>query len=156
MRKSIVITSTVMIALLLAACGNQSSSTKNTSSSVKTTKKVSSRSSSKPQADKFNNNEYGVMGYLIQSQTSASKLANTTRSTGDNEGMRITKNGNTYTFEVFPMGHSTNVIVNNDNVTVKYDENTDGSGMGDKNGSKTYSKDELANKFANQKMRLIK
>lgn len=65
--------------------------------------------------------------------------------------MRITKNGNTYTFGVFPMGHSTNVIVNNDNVTVKYDENTDGSGMGDKNGSKTYSKDELANKYANQK-----
>lgn len=85
------------------------------------------------------------------SQTSASKLANTTRSTGDNEGMKITKNGNTYTFGVFPMGHSTNVIVNDDNVTVKYDENTDGSGMGDKNGSKTYSKQELASKYANQK-----
>lgn len=150
MKKRLVIASTVMIALSLAACGNQSSSTKNTSSSVKTTKKVSS-SSSKPQSYKFNNNEYGVMGYLILSQTSASKLATTTRSTGDNEGMKITKNGNTYTFGVFPMGHSTNVIVNNDNVTVKYDENTDGSGMGDKNGSKTYTKQELANKYTNQK-----
>lgn len=139
-----------MIALSLAACGNQSSSTKNTSSSVKTAKKVSS-SSSKPQADKFNNNEYGVMGYLMLSQTSASKLANTTRSTGDSDGMKITKNGNTYTFEVFPMGHSTNVIVNNDNVTVKYDENNDGTGMGDKNGSQSYSKQELVNKYANQK-----
>ncbi|MBB1069409.1 hypothetical protein H5S40_04480 [Limosilactobacillus sp. RRLNB_1_1] len=153
MKKRLVIASTLMIALTLAACGNQSSSTKDTSSSVKTAKKVSSSSSTSAtkQTDKFNNNEYGVMGYLMLSQTSASKLANTTRSTGDNEGMKITKNGNTYTFGVFPMGHSTNVIVNNDNVTVKYDENTDGSSMGDENGSRTYSKDELANKYANQK-----
>ncbi|GGI62675.1 Lreu_0056 family protein [Limosilactobacillus caviae] len=153
MKKRLVIASTVMIALSLTACGNQSSSTNDTSSSVKTAKKVSSSSSTSAtkQTDKFNNNEYGVMGYLMLSQTSASKLANTTRSTGDNEGMKITKNGNTYTFGVFPMGHSANVIVNNDNVTVRYDENADGTGMGDKNGSKTYSKDELANKYASQK-----
>ena len=150
MKKSIVIASTALVAISLAACSNQSSSSKNTSDNVKTAKKVAT-SSSKPQTDKFNNNEYGVMGYLMLSQTDASKLANAEKSTGDSDGMKISKNANTYTFEVFPMGHSTDIIVNNDNVTVKYDENTDGSGMGDKNGSKTYSKQELASKYANQK-----
>ena len=150
MKKSIVIASTALVAISLAACSNQSSSSKNTSDNVKTAKKVAA-SSSKPQTDKFNNNEYGVMGYLMLSQTDASKLANAEKSTGDSDGMKISKNANTYTFEVFPMGHSTDIIVNNDNVTVKYDENTDGSGMGDKNGSKTYSKQELASKYANQK-----
>ncbi|MCC4455968.1 hypothetical protein LMB73_05735 [Limosilactobacillus reuteri] len=155
MKKSIVIASTALVAISLAACSNQSSSSKNTSDNVKTAKKVAA-SSSKPQTDKFNNNEYGVMGYLMLSETNASKLASTEKSTGDSDGMKISKNGNTYTFEVFPMGHSTNVIVNNNNVTVKYDENTDGSGMGDKNGSKTYSKQELASKYANQKDKIDK
>ena len=150
MKKSIVIASTALVAISLAACSNQSSSSKNTSDNVKTAKKVAA-SSSKPQTDKFNNNEYGVMGYLMLSQTDASKLVNAEKSIGDSNGMKISKNANTYTFEVFPMGHSTDVIVNNDNVTVKYDENTDGSGMGNKNGSKTYSKQELAKKYANQK-----
>ncbi|MCD7119489.1 hypothetical protein LTY37_01395 [Limosilactobacillus agrestis] len=155
MKKSIVLASTVLVTISLAACGNQSSSSENaSSSSVKVTKKATSKSSSssaKTQTDRFNNKEYGIMGYLMLSETNASKLASTEKSTGDSDGMKISKNGNTYTFEVFPMGHSTNVIVNNDNVTVKYDENTDGSGMEDKNGSKTYSKQELASKYANQK-----
>ena len=70
MKKSIVIASTALVAISLAACSNQSSSSKNTSDNVKTAKKVAA-SSSKPQTDKFNNNEYGVMGYLMLSQTDA-------------------------------------------------------------------------------------
>ncbi len=160
MKKSIVLASTVLVTISLAACGNQSSSSKNTSSSsVKVTKKVvskSSSSSSKPQTDRFNNNEYGIMGYLMLVQRSATELANTQKndennSNSDEGGMEIKKNGNVYTLGMLPIGHSVNVIVNNDNVTVKYDENTDGSGMGDKNSSKTYSKQELASKYADQK-----
>ncbi|MBD8088165.1 hypothetical protein HUK49_09650 [Limosilactobacillus sp. c11Ua_112_M] len=160
MKKSIVLASTVLVTISLAACGNQSSSSKNTSSSsVKVTKKVvskSSSSSSKPQTDRFNNNEYGIMGYLMLVQRSATELANTQKndennSNSDEGGMEIKKNGNVYTLGMLPIGHSVNVIVNNDNVTVKYDENTDGSGMGDKNASKTYSKQELASKYADQK-----
>lgn len=155
MKKSIVLASTVLVTISLAACGNQSSSSKNTSSSsVKVTKKVvskSSSSSSKPQTERFNNNEYGIMGYLMLVQRSATELANAPKNSSDESGMEIKKNGNVYTLGMLPIGHSVNVIVNNDNVTVKYDENTDGSGMGDKNGSKTYSKQELVSKFANQK-----
>ena len=91
MKKSIVIASTALVAISLAACSNQSSSSKNTSDNVKTAKKVAA-SSSKPQTDKFNNNEYGVMGYLMLSQTDASKLANAEKSTGDSDGMKISKN----------------------------------------------------------------
>ncbi|MCH5379668.1 Lreu_0056 family protein [Limosilactobacillus reuteri] len=155
MKKSIVLASTVLVTMSLAACGNQSSSSENTSSSsVKVTKKATSKSSSssaKPQTDRFNNNEYGIMGYLMLVQRSATELANAPKNSGDESGMEIKKNGNVYTLGMLPIGHSVNVIVNNDNVTVKYDENTDGSGMGDKNGSQTYSKTELANKYANQK-----
>lgn len=155
MKKSIVLASTVLVTISLAACGNQSSSSKNTStSSVKVTKKTASKSSSsssKPQTDRFNNNEYGIMGYLELVQRSATELANAPKNSDTESGMEIKKNGNVYTLGMLPIGHSVNVIVNNDNVTVKYDENTDGSGMGNKNGSKTYSKQELASKFANQK-----
>lgn len=139
----------------LAACSNQSSSSENTSSSsVKVTKKATSKSSSsssKTQTDRFNNNEYGIMGYLMLVQRSATELANAPKNSNAESGMEIKKNGNVYTLGMLPIGHSVNVIVNNDNVTVKYDENTDGSGMGDKNGSKTYSKQELASKYASQK-----
>lgn len=155
MKKSIVLASTVLVTISLAACGNQSSSSKNTStSSVKVTKKTASKSSSsssKPQTDRFNNNEYGIMGYLELVQRSATELANAPKNSDTESGMEIKKNGNVYTLGMLPIGHSVNVIVNNDNVTVKYDENTDGSGMGDKNGSKTYSKQELASKYASQK-----
>lgn len=155
MKKSIVLVSTVLVTISLAACGNQSSSSKNTStSSVKVTKKTASKSSSsssKPQTDRFNNNEYGIMGYLELVQRSAMELANAPKNSDTESGMEIKKNGNVYTLGMLPIGHSVNVIVNNDNVTVKYDENTDGSGMGDKNGSKTYSKQELASKYASQK-----
>lgn len=155
MKKSIVLASTVLVTMSLAACGNQSSSSENTSSSsVKVTKKATSKSSSsslKPQTDRFNNNEYGIMGYLMLVQRSATELANAPKNSNAESGMEIKKNGNVYTLGMLPIGHSVNVIVNNDNVTVKYDENTDGSGMGDKNGSKTYSKQELASKYASQK-----
>ncbi|MCC4359312.1 Lreu_0056 family protein [Limosilactobacillus reuteri] len=155
MKKSIVLASTVLVTMSLAACGNQSASSKNTSSSsVKVTKKVvskSSSSSSKPQTDRFNNNEYGIMGYLMLVQRSATELANAPKNSNAESGMEIKKKGNVYTLGMLPIGHSVNVIVNNDNVTVKYDENTDGSGMGDKNASKTYSKQELASKYADQK-----
>lgn len=155
MKKSIVLASTVLVTMSLAACGNQSASSKNTSSSsVKVTKKVvseSSSSSSKPQTDRFNNNEYGIMGYLMLVQRSATELTNAPKNSNAESGMEIKKKGNVYTLGMLPIGHSVNVIVNNDNVTVKYDENTDGSGMGDKNASKTYSKQELASKYADQK-----
>ena len=155
MKKSIVLASTVLVTMSLAACGNQSASSKNTSSSsVKVTKKATSKSSSsssKPQTDRFNNNEYGIMGYLELVQRSATELANAPKNSNAESGMEIKKNGNVYTLGMLPIGHSVNVIVNNDNVTVKYDENTDGSGMGDKNASKTYSKQELASKYADQK-----
>lgn len=155
MKKSIVLASTVLVTISLAACGNQSSSSKNTSTSnVKVTKKTASKSSSsssKPQTDRFNNNEYGIMGYLELVQRSATELANAPKNSDTESGMEIKKNGNVYTLGMLPIGHSVNVIVNNDNVTVKYDENTDGSGMGNKNGSKTYSKQELASKYAGQK-----
>lgn len=160
MKKSIVLASAVLVTMSLAACGNQSSSSENTSSSsVKVTKKAASKSSSsssKPQTDTFNNNEYGIMGYLMLVQRSATELANTQKndennSNSDEGGMEIKKKGNVYTLGMLPIGHSVNVIVNNDNVTVKYDENTDGSGMGNKNASKTYSKQELASKYADQK-----
>lgn len=155
MKKSIVLASTVLVTMSLAACGNQSASSKNTSSSsVKVTKKVvseSSSSSSKPQTDRFNNNEYGIMGYLMLVQRSATELTNAPKNSNAESGMEIKKKGNVYTLGMLPIGHSVNVIVNNDNVTVKYDENTDGSGMGDKNASKIYSKQELASKYADQK-----
>ena len=155
MKKSIVLASTILVTISLAACGNQSSSSENTSSSnVKVTKKAASKSSSssaKPQTDRFNNNEYGIMGYLMLVQRSANELANAPKNRNAESSMEIKKNGNVYTLGMLPIGHSVNVIVNNDNVTVKYDENTDGSGMGDKNGSKTYSKQELASKYASQK-----
>lgn len=155
MKKSIVLASTVLVTMSLAACGNQSASSKNTSSSsIKVTKKVaseSSSSSSKPQTDRFNNNEYGIMGYLMLVQRSATELTNAPKNSNAESGMEIKKKGNVYTLGMLPIGHSVNVIVNNDNVTVKYDENTDGSGMGDKNASKTYSKQELASKYADQK-----
>lgn len=155
MKKSIVLASTILVTMSLAACSNQSSSSKNTSSSsVKVTKKAaikSSSNSSKPQTDRFNNNEYGIMGYLMLVQRSATELANAPKNSNAESGMEIKKNGNVYTLGMLPIGHSVNVIVNNDNVTVKYDENTDGSGMGDKNASKTYSKQELASKYASQK-----
>lgn len=155
MKKSIVLASTILVTMSLAACSNQSSSSENTSSSsVKVTKKATSKSSSsssKTQTDRFNNNEYGIMGYLMLVQRSATELANAPKNSNAESGMEIKKNGNVYTLGMLPIGHSVNVIVNNDNVTVKYDENTDGSGMGDKNGSKTYSKQELASKYASQK-----
>ncbi|MGI1803194.1 Lreu_0056 family protein [Limosilactobacillus reuteri] len=155
MKKSIVLASTILVTMSLAACSNQSSSSENTSSSsVKVTKKATSKSSSsssKTQTDRFNNNEYGIMGYLMLVQRSATELANAPKNSNAESGMEIKKNGNVYTLGMLPIGHSVNVIVNNDNVTVKYDENTDGSGMGDKNGSKTYSKQELTSKYASQK-----
>lgn len=155
MKKSIVLASTILVTMSLAACSNQSSSSENTSSSsVKVTKKATSKSSSsssKTQTDRFNNNGYGIMGYLMLVQRSATELANAPKNSNAESGMEIKKNGNVYTLGMLPIGHSVNVIVNNDNVTVKYDENTDGSGMGDKNGSKTYSKQELTSKYASQK-----
>lgn len=98
----------------------------------------------------YNDSEYALMGYLALDDSMTAKKLAKIRSSKDSVGILLHQRGNHYNigFGV----HDTTMIVNANDVTVLYDApKSDGSGMGEKNASKTYSKADLANRFGSDK-----
>lgn len=99
---------------------------------------------------KYNDSEYALMGYLMLDKDAKIAEIAKEKPAKDGIGMTLTQKGNTYTIGFG--GHTTDMIVNADSVTVSYDDfKSDGTGMGDKNASKTYSKSALAAKYGDDK-----
>lgn len=146
MKKRIILTSTILLAsLALAGCGNNqstSNSTKAENSSLKAeNSSLKAKKSSERQA-KYSEQDYALMAYLkLQGQT-----ANELNHNKDN--MNWNQDGNTYRIDFG--AHTTSMTVTEDNVEVTYDD-VQGDHMGQGNGHKTYSKQQLAKEFGNQK-----
>lgn len=103
---------------------------------------------------KYNDSEYALMGYLKLADASAAELSKN-KPAKEGVGLTLKQRGNMYIINCG--GHSTDMIVNADTVTVKYDDfKSDGTGMGDKNASKTYSKAKLAAEYGKDKPYLDK
>ena len=146
MKKRIILTSTILLAsLALAGCGNNqstSNSTKAENSSLRAeNSSLKAKKSSERQA-KYSEQDYALMAYLkLQGQT-----ANELNRNKDN--MNWSQDGNTYHIDFG--AHTTSMTVTKDNVEVTYDK-PQGDSMGHDNGHKTYSKQQLAKEFGNQK-----
>ena len=146
MKKRIILTSTILLAsLALAGCGNNqstSNSAKAENSSLRAeNSSLKAKKSSERQA-KYSEQDYALMAYLkLQGQT-----ANELNRNKDN--MNWSQDGNTYHIDFG--AHTTSMTVTKDNVEVTYDK-PQGDSMGHDNGHKTYSKQQLAKEFGNQK-----
>ena len=146
MKKRIILTSTILLAsLALAGCGNNqstSNSTKAENSSLRAeNSSLKAKKSSERQA-KYSEQDYALMAYLkLQGQT-----ANELNHNKDN--MNWNQDGNTYHIDFG--AHTTSMTVTEDNVEVTYDKPQEDS-MSHDNGHKTYSKQQLAKEFGNQK-----
>lgn len=156
MKKVVVWGALASAALLLAGCGSQQSSSKSSSSSVKTEKKATKASSSSKQSSKtsstkqtsateseYTTSEYALMGFLKLDGQGADHLL------GLVDNAHWAKRGNIYAIDFG--AHSTEMTVKKNEVLVRYDSSLPGGGMGTKNASKTYSKQELENEFGNDK-----
>ena len=146
MKKRIILTSTILLAsLALAGCGNNqstSNSTKAENSSLKAeNSSLKAKKSSEKQA-KYSEQDYALMAYLkLQGQTANELNRN-------KNNMNWNQDGNTYRIDFG--AHTTSMTVTEDNVEVTYDD-VQGDHMGQGNGHKTYSKQQLAKEFGNQK-----
>lgn len=146
MNKKIILTSTILLAsLALAGCGNNqstNSSTKAENSSLKAeNSSLKAKKSSEKQA-KYSEQDYALMAYLkLQGQTANELNRN-------KNNMNWNQDGNTYRIDFG--AHTTSMTVTEDNVEVTYDD-VQGDHMGQGNGHKTYSKQQLAKEFGNQK-----
>ena len=146
MKKRIILTSTILLAsLALAGCGNNqstSNSTKAENSSLRAEySSLKAKKSSERQA-KYSEQDYALMAYLkLQGQTANELNRN-------KNNMNWNQDGNTYRIDFG--AHTTSMTVTEDNVEVTYDD-VQGDHMGQGNGHKTYSKQQLAKEFGNQK-----
>ena len=146
MKKRIILTSTILLAsLALAGCGNNqstSNSTKAENSSLRAeNSSLKAKKSSERQA-KYSEQDYALMAYLkLQGQTANELNRN-------KNNMNWNQDGNTYRIDFG--AHTTSMTVTEDNVEVTYDD-VQGDHMGQGNGHKTYSKQQLAKEFGNQK-----
>ena len=149
MNKKVILTSAILLAgLALAGCGNSQSNdttTKAENSSLKAeNSSLKAKKNSEKQA-KYSNQEYALMAYLkLQGQT-----ANELKQNKDNMNWKQDNNKFTIDFGA----HATVMTVTDKQVQLTYDKATE-EGMGQGNGHKVYTKQELAEKFGNQKSTL--
>ena len=146
MNRKVILTSAILLAgLALAGCGNSRSNdttTKAENSSLKAeNSSLKAKKSSEKQA-KYSEQDYALMAYLkLQGQTANELNRN-------KNNMNWNQDGNTYRIDFG--AHTTSMTVTEDNVEVTYDD-VQGDHMGQGNGHKTYSKQQLAKEFGNQK-----
>ena len=149
MKRIITICSALILACIgLTGCGtNQSNdtTTKAENSSLKAeNSSLKAKKNSEKQA-KYSNQEYALMAYLkLQGQT-----ANELKQNKDNMNWKQDNNKFTIDFGA----HATVMTVTDKQVQLTYDKATE-EGMGQGNGHKVYTKQELAEKFGNQKSTL--
>jgi hypothetical protein len=101
--------------------------------------------SSESTQNNYSDGQYALMAYLKLQGQSVDDLNN-----NKNE-MDWNKTGNTYHIDFG--AHGTAMKVTQDNVEVTYDE-AQGDSMGQGNGHKTYSKQQLANEYGSQKSKI--
>lgn len=122
-----------------------SSSSSKSSSSKKSKPKVKSSSKSKTTTkSNYTDAEYALMGFLALDGQGIGNLE-------DNTNMNWSGSDGDYAIDFG--AHSTEMIVGDDSVVVKYDEST-GNGMGNKNAQKTYKKQELVKEYGKYKSRI--
>lgn len=149
MKKKIILTSTVLlVSLSLAGCGSKqtdANSTNAENSSLKAeNSSLKAKKNSVKQA-KYSDRDYALMAYLkLQGQT-----ANELNRNKDNMNWKQDDNKFTIDFGA----HATVMTVTDKQVQLTYDKATE-EGMGQGNGHKVYTKQELAEEFGNQKSTL--
>ncbi|MBM6941190.1 hypothetical protein [Limosilactobacillus coleohominis] len=132
MKKILTMSFILLAGLSLTACGSNSSQDKE-NSSLKA-ENASLKAGSRPDINKFNDQEYALAAYLKLQGQNAKDLR-------DNiNNMHWSRKDNTYSIDFG--AHSTTMTVNKDNVEVTYDD-VEGDHMGSGNGHKTYSKAKL-------------
>ena len=139
-----IVIATLCLGLCLTACGNNSQSKEHASLEAENSslKANSRKANSNRQQTKISNDEYALMAYLKLQGQSVQELK-------DNmDNMNWNQDGNTYRIDFG--AHTTSMTVTEDNVEVTYDD-VQGDHMGQGNGHKTYSKQQLAKEFGNQK-----
>ncbi len=147
MKKRLILTiSLFLVSLTLVGCNsNQTSnnSAKAENSSLRAENaSLKSKESNKTRKEKYSNEDYALMAYLkLQGQTPDELNSN-------KSNMNWKQNGNKFTIDFG--AHSTMMMVTDKQVQVTYDKTTN-NGMGQGNGHKVYSKQELADEFGNQK-----
>lgn len=143
MKKIVTVMTLVIMSFSLVACGNNSQQAKENSSLKAANASLKARSSHKTRSEvKYSNAEYALAAYLKLADQTADDLKS------HSEGMNWNQDGNKYAIDFG--AHTTVMTVNKDNVEVTYDK-TDGDHMGQGNGHKTYSKDQLARVLKDQK-----
>lgn len=99
---------------------------------------------------RYNDSEYALMAFLALDDSMTAQQLAKNKPPKDGMGMTLTQKGNHYTIGFG--AHDSTMIVNSNDVTVLYDApKSDGSGMGDKNAAKTYSKASLARRYGHDK-----
>ncbi|MBB1123203.1 hypothetical protein [Limosilactobacillus albertensis] len=144
--KKIILTSTILLATLaLAGCGSSQSNNNSTKAENSSLKAENSSLKSKKvneKQTKYSDQIYALMAYLkLQNQTADDLNRNK-----DNMNWKQDKNKFTIDFGA----HTTVMTVTDKHVQITYDKVAKDS-MGQKNGYKVYSKQELAKEFGKQK-----
>ncbi|MEK1301188.1 hypothetical protein HCX99_09730, partial [Limosilactobacillus fermentum] len=138
----------LLVSLSLADRGSKQTDTNSTNAENSSLKAENSSLKAKKNSEKqakYSNQEYALMAYLkLQGQT-----ANELKQNKDNMNWKQDNNKFTIDFGA----HATLMTVTDKQVQLTYDKSTE-EGMGQGNGHKVYTKQELAEEFGNQKSTL--
>lgn len=138
----------LLVSLSLADRGSKQTDTNSTNAENSSLKAENSSLKAKKNSEKqakYSNQDYALMAYLkLQGQT-----ANELKQNKDNMNWKQDNNKFTIDFGA----HATLMTVTDKQVQLTYDKSTE-EGMGQGNGHKVYTKQELAEEFGNQKSTL--
>ncbi|MGJ3916728.1 hypothetical protein ACLOCA_08980 [Limosilactobacillus fermentum] len=138
----------LLVSLSLADRGSKQTDTNSTNAENSSLKAENSSLKAKKNSEKqakYSNQDYALMAYLkLQGQT-----ANELKQNKDNMNWKQDNNKFTIDFGA----HGTVMTVTDKQVQLTYDKSTE-EGMGQGNGHKVYTKQELAEEFGNQKSTL--
>ncbi|MEZ7281461.1 hypothetical protein [Limosilactobacillus fermentum] len=138
----------LLVSLSLADRGSKQTDTNSTNAENSSLKAENSSLKAKKNSEKqakYSNQDYALMAYLkLQGQT-----ANELKQNKDNMNWKQDNNKFTINFGA----HATLMTVTDKQVQLTYDKSTE-EGMGQGNGHKVYTKQELAEEFGNQKSTL--
>lgn len=146
MKKKITLSLLLLATLSLAGCGLNNNQARENSSLKADNSSLRAKNEHKQQENKvisrFSTEEYALAAYLKFQHQSAANLAN------NSENMHWRQDGNKFSIDFG--AHSTEMLVESKNVQITFDD-IDGDHMGQGNGHKEYTKEELYQEIKSQK-----
>lgn len=145
MKKILTISTVLLASLSLAACGNNNQQAKSNSSLRAENSSLKAKESAKSQKSevKLSNAQLALAAYLKTQNQTVNDLQN-----NSNNMNWVKRSSNTFAIDFG--AHTTTMTVQANNVEVTYDKAENGQ-MGQANGHKIYSKNQLIKQFGKQK-----